>query len=228
MARVHAKVNELVLQRKGQPLRKYMEPFAGMVGVMCEFKKAGREDFFKGQYFACDINPDLVALLRHAQASGAQGMPDDLDKAQYDAYEQEVRQVRDGKVSYEDYVAREGDAMRAFYGVAATRDGEWYNQWNSDENDHKPDGTVNYNSRHNKIKYCHAGLNYLQDHLSGVTIEHTDVFTHGTPTDTLVYADPPYHTNNYTKNPDFSRWNQDKELREQFWALMEEWSKPGR
>ena len=58
-----------------------MEPFAGTLSVVCLVRQQPRRVRCEGEspsfdtHVAGDINPDLVALLQHAQSRGVEGLP---------------------------------------------------------------------------------------------------------------------------------------------------------
>jgi hypothetical protein len=80
--------------------------------------------------------------------------------------------------------ARMGCAIRAFYGFACSNSREviYFNGWNGKEDE------SDYNSRPARVALFRVGLENLQEHLDGVTIEHVDVFDRPTPKNTFVYA----------------------------------------
>jgi hypothetical protein len=78
---VYCGINQQLLSHEGPSLTTYMEPFAGTLSVMCLVRQQPRRVRCAGEspsfdaHVAGDINPDLVALLQHAQSRGAEGLP---------------------------------------------------------------------------------------------------------------------------------------------------------
>jgi site-specific DNA-adenine methylase len=216
-SKVHARewvcseLQKQLARHKGDPPVHYLEPFAGTLSVMCEFLAATSMSF--DTFTASDKNPDLVTLLEHAKAQGAEGLPT-YEECTEAAYLRHAEESRDP--------ARVGSAVRGFYGFACSNSREviYFNGWNDREL-----ASDRYNTREARVTLFRVGLENLHRRIGGVELQLADVFDRPTPKNTLVYADPPYYHNNYDRNPDFKEWSRNDAMREKFWALMQEWSR---
>ena len=169
-------------------LMTYMEPFAGMLNIMHTL--VTNDSLSVSQWLASDINPDVVALLQEGIATGSSSFPD-LDAFTEVRYEEHDASSKD--------TTREGNAERAFFGLATTWSNIWFNGWNSDITTDAPGG------RPYKLANFRKGLDNLCTGFkdTGVDVECKNLFDRETPTNTIVYADPPYRSNTFDKNPYF-------------------------
>ena len=165
-----------------------MEPCAGMVNIMHTLVAKGSLSCVD-QWLASDINPDVVALLQEGIATGSSSFPD-LDaftEARYNEHD------AGSKIPI-----REGNAERAYFGLATTYSNIWFNGWNAGI-------TTASGGRPYKLANFRKGLDNLHTGFKDtcVGVECKDLFNQETPVNTIVYVDPPYRSNTFDKNPYF-------------------------
>jgi site-specific DNA-adenine methylase len=165
-----------------------MEPCAGMLNIMHTLVVNGVLPCVD-QWFASDINPDLVALLQNCIATGSRSFPE-LDAFTEARYKEHDESSKDP--------LRDGNAERAYFGLATTYANIWFNRWNAGMTSASGDRPYKLANFRKGLDNLHTGF---RD--TGIVVECKDLLNQPTPVNTIVYVDPPYKANTFDKNPHF-------------------------
>ena len=169
-------------------LKTYLAPCVGMLNVMLTLVTNDNLPSIE-KWLADEINPDVVALLQAAIATGSDSLPN-LDAFTKASYEQHATSSKDAD--------RKGSAERAFYGLATTYSNIFFNNnWNG--NMTRASGDRPY-----KLGNFRKGLDNLRAGWkdAGVAVECRDLFARETPpTNTVIYVDPRTGATRSTRTP---------------------------
>lgn len=151
----------------------YFEPFCGMCSVLIHAVK-------DRSTLACDINPDLIMLL----------------KAIRDEW---IPPIECSKEKYNELKSAPSSPERGFIGIAASFNCAFFNGGYR----------LGYKSHHNFLKEASDGLMSIKEQLKKTGFLEPRDYTQHNPHNMVIYADPPYKGNNL-KSKFFSNFDHDK------------------
>ena len=154
----------------------YFEPFVGMGGVLRHF--SGPND---RPVYACDINPDLIAMWKAVQEGWTP--PLECSKDKYD----ELRKCP----------SIQGDAERGYLGIVASWSGIFFSSYrlNCTDKDFLGEG--------------YRGIMDIKPHIMSVNFLDSRPYYDFEPKGMLIYCDPPYQGNKFNTKF-FSDFDHDK------------------
>ena len=174
---------------------KYYEPFVGGANVIDKIESS--------QKFASDLNPYLIALLKHVQSGGKL-----YDTVPKELYDKARNAFNAGDTSeFEDWQVGN-------IGFLASYNGRWFDGGYAKPGYEKSKTGVRY-----RDYYREAAANLLEQapRLDGIDFKTCD-YRESSPDGFVIYCDPPYEmTKQYANATRFDY--------AEFWNTMREWSK---